>query len=73
MPHLFVMLVAFLAQSLLPATPHIRMSTSTSLASGAAAKPGALIVTGVLRYQACDDTICYNPVTAPVSWTVTVK
>ena len=37
------------------------------------AKPGTLIVTGVLKYQACDDTICYNPVTAPVSWTVSVK
>ncbi len=36
-------------------------------------KPGTLIVTGVLKYQACDDTICYNPVTAPVSWTVSVK
>jgi cytochrome c biogenesis DsbD-like protein len=37
------------------------------------AKPGTLIVTGVLKYQACDDTICYNPVTAPVSWTIGVK
>ena len=37
------------------------------------AKPGTLIVTGVLKYQACDDTICYNPVTEPVSWTVLVK
>jgi len=39
----------------------------------ATAKPGTLIITGVLKYQACDDTICYNPVTEPVSWTVTVK
>ena len=37
------------------------------------AKPGTLIITGVLKYQACDDTICYNPVTEPVSWTVIVK
>ena len=37
------------------------------------AKPGTLIITGVLKYQACDDTICYNPVTEPVSWTVAVK
>ena len=38
------------------------------------AKPGQMIVvTGVLKYQACDDTTCYNPVTAPVSWTVSVK
>ncbi len=37
------------------------------------AKPGTLVITGVLKYQACDDTICYNPVTEPVAWTVTVK
>ena len=41
---------------------------------GAGVKPGeTLTVTGVLKYQACDDTICYNPVSAPVSWTVSVK
>ena len=39
----------------------------------AATKPGTLYVTGVLKYQACDDTICYNPVTEPISWTLTVK
>ena len=38
-----------------------------------AAKSGMLFVTGVLKYQACDDTICYKPVTEPLSWTVTVK
>jgi hypothetical protein len=37
------------------------------------ARPGMLYVTGVLKYQACDDTICYNPVTAPVSWTLSVR
>ena len=43
-------------------------------AIGRAAKPGqSLIVTGVLKYQACDDTTCFNPVTAPVSWTIAVK
>lgn len=30
-------------------------------------------VTGVLNYQACDDAVCFNPVSAPVSWSVTVK
>ncbi len=44
-----------------------------AVAVGPDAKPGPLIVTGVLKYQACDDAICYNPVEAPVSWTVTVK
>ena len=30
-------------------------------------------VAGVLNYQACDDLVCFNPVSAPVSWSVTVK
>jgi hypothetical protein len=30
-------------------------------------------VAGVLHYQACDDAVCFNPVSAPVSWSVTVK
>ena len=33
----------------------------------------SLVVRGVLKYQACDDTICYNPVSAPVSWTVSIR
>jgi DsbC/DsbD-like thiol-disulfide interchange protein len=32
--------------------------------------PGPLTITGTLRYQACDDTICYKPVTVAVSWTI---
>jgi hypothetical protein len=40
---------------------------------GRSVKPGtSLTLTGVLKYQACDDKVCYNPVTAPVSWTVPV-
>ena len=31
---------------------------------------GALTVKGTLRYQACDDTICYRPTTIPVAWTL---
>jgi hypothetical protein len=29
-----------------------------------------LTITGALDYQACDDRICYNPVSLPLSWTV---
>jgi peroxiredoxin len=29
-----------------------------------------LVVSGTLEYQACDDKICYNPVSLPLSWTV---
>lgn len=32
-----------------------------------------LTLTGLLDYQACDEKVCYNPVTIPVSWTVGLK
>jgi hypothetical protein len=33
------------------------------------AKGGPTTITGALRYQACDDRICYRPTTVKVSWT----
>ena len=30
-------------------------------------------VAATLNYQACDDVVCFNPVSAPVSWSVAVK
>ena len=36
--------------------------------------PGAtLTIGGTLRYQACDDAICYLPKALPVSWTVALR
>jgi peroxiredoxin len=32
-----------------------------------------LALTGTLQYQACDDKICYNPVSLPLSWKVELK
>lgn len=32
-----------------------------------------LTLTGTLEYQACDDKLCYNPVTLPLSWVVRIK
>ena len=32
-----------------------------------------LTITGTLDYQACDDAICYNPASIPLSWTVTLR
>jgi thiol:disulfide interchange protein len=37
-----------------------------------ATQPGAIDLPGELRYQACDDKLCYPPVTTPVRWTLTV-
>jgi thioredoxin:protein disulfide reductase len=34
--------------------------------------PGSIDVAGRLRYQACDDKLCYPPQTADVRWTLTV-
>ena len=30
----------------------------------------SLKIDGTLRYQACDDVICYLPESRPVSWTI---
>ena len=35
--------------------------------------PATLTVKGTVRYQACDDTICYLPKTVPVEWTIAVR
>jgi thioredoxin:protein disulfide reductase len=34
--------------------------------------PGDLVIPARLRYQACDDKVCFRPMTADVSWTVRV-
>ncbi len=34
------------------------------------ARVDTLTIKGTLRYQACDDKICYLPVTVPVEWTL---
>ena len=33
-------------------------------------KKGPLIVKGTLRYQACDDKVCYKPTSVPVEWSL---
>jgi DsbC/DsbD-like thiol-disulfide interchange protein len=38
-----------------------------------AADAGEKTIKGTVRYQACDDTICYIPKTVPVEWTFTVR
>ena len=46
--------------------------TGAHLAIRADVAPGTFVVPGRLRYQACDDKVCYAPATAPVEWTVRV-
>jgi DsbC/DsbD-like thiol-disulfide interchange protein len=34
---------------------------------------GPLTIKGTIRYQACDDKVCYIPKTIPVAWTLSVN
>src|SRR5947207_4951992 len=36
-------------------------------------KQTSLTIGGALTYQACDDRLCYDPVTLPLSWTVGLR
>lgn len=36
------------------------------------APQGPLDIPGQLRYQACDDRVCFGPQTAPITWTIRV-
>lgn len=44
-----------------------RITQDVALAAPADAP---LTITGSLRYQACDDSVCYLPKTVPLEWTV---
>ena len=46
---------------------HFRLIRDVTIGAGA---PGQLAVEGSLRYQACDDRVCYIPQTLALHWTV---
>lgn len=49
-----------------------RLVQNVTLASSL--KPGQTVtLTGLLKYQACDDFVCFTPVSAPIRWTLEVK
>jgi hypothetical protein len=33
----------------------------------------SVTIEGSLDYQACDDTVCFNPVSVPLTWTMRLK
>jgi hypothetical protein len=45
---------------------------ATAEARQALAGKNELIIRGTLEYQACDDKICYNPVSLPLSWNMSL-
>jgi len=46
---------------------------ATAEARKAFAGTKELVISGTLEYQACDDKLCYNPVSLPLSWTVALQ
>ena len=49
---------------------HVRLTRELTVPPGA--QPGTVTLSGTLRYQACDDTMCYIPETLPLAWTLRV-
>jgi hypothetical protein len=41
--------------------------------SRARARNATVTVKGTLKYQACDNAICYAPVSLPVTWTLALQ
>ena len=46
---------------------------ATAEARKALSGKSELFLTGTLEYQACDDEICYNPVSLPLSWKLALR
>jgi len=51
--------------------PEFTIDVDLTLAKGAAA--GDLVVPAHLKYQACDEAVCYPPAKADAQWTLAVK
>jgi DsbC/DsbD-like thiol-disulfide interchange protein len=50
-------------------TQELKLADSPELAARAA-RDAPLTVKGSIRYQACDDKICFLPATVPVDWSI---
>jgi thiol:disulfide interchange protein DsbD len=51
--------------------PEFSIEIKATLAAGVAA--GELKIPGVLRYQACNDSVCFAPTRANAEWTIRVE
>lgn len=45
----------------------------TAAAQAAWREKTTVTLSGTVEYQACDDKVCYNPASVPLSWTVTLR
>jgi DsbC/DsbD-like thiol-disulfide interchange protein len=50
-----------------------RIVQNVAIAKSPSPKAGPLTVKATIKYQACDESICYAPISVPVAWTLTVK
>jgi hypothetical protein len=50
-------------------TREVTLDTRPQAQAAFRGKP-SLTLTGTLDYQACDDKLCFNPVSVPLSWTL---
>jgi hypothetical protein len=67
------MFVKVLNETQLVYTKPFRITQDITLRSGTeqtSSGEGLLTVKGTFRYQACDDKVCYLPMTVPITWTV---
>ena len=48
----------------------VTVALTPAMRERARATGATLTITGMLRYQACDDKVCYPPASVPLAWTV---
>lgn len=48
----------------------VTVPSSRAMLKRAASRDASITVKATLKYQACDDTICYAPVSVPITWTL---
>lgn len=51
----------------------VTIAKNRTLVDRTGARAASLTVKGTLKYQACDTTICYAPVSVPVTWTIALQ
>jgi len=51
----------------------VTLAVTRAMRERAGGAGASITITGTLRYQACDDKVCYMPQSLPVSWTIGVK
>jgi hypothetical protein len=51
----------------------VTIAVTPAMRDRARTADAAVTINGTLRYQACDDKVCYTPQALPVSWTIALK